>query len=154
MCFLPDQVIERLTEALDVADRMYDPQDFGPKGFKVAWPQFRRKVFEDVMEDVNTPAVPSPTDIGRMYEALAWLHFLDRMDARLVRMRLQPKRHRFNPDDVGNSFLMLSQNFHWRFTDRAGDREERRKHKAEWLEERFELDVAIIARTNRREKRR
>ena len=142
-----------MREALDVADRMHDPEDFGPVGFKVAWPEFRRRVFDDAEPDeVPKPAVPTAKEITRMYQAFDWLAYLDRPDARLVRMRLQPKRYRFNPDDTGNSFEMLSQYFRHRFEVR-GKHGRRQRHDAAWLADRFKRNLGIMAREiNRLEK--
>jgi hypothetical protein len=114
-------VEKKLRDAFDIQHRTREKtRNLGPQGFSSYWPEIRRNMWEDAPPDAKTsPAVPSPREVDRAAEVIGWLKCLDKSDAKLVKLRVEPYRGKDEEKDLGRSFGMIAQRFPFRFKTRA-----------------------------------
>jgi len=140
----PQEVQDRLIEALSIQSRTRSGS-VGPKAYGNNWPEFRRSLWEDAPPDAITKdAVPSNREIDQAEKTLEWFKYIEKSDAKLVRLRLEPFNSK-DEDDLGRSFHILSQRYRWRFKTRH-KRTGSIFRSPEWLESRFDRAIGIICR--------
>ncbi len=84
----PEQVEERLEEAVDVLSRLPEEK---VQGYFSAWPEIVRSIHDAFgwHDPVMKRPWPSPASIDRMEEALTWIRFLELEDGKLVWARVE-----------------------------------------------------------------
>lgn len=106
----PSLVEERLVEAAEVLARLPPSRQ---QGFFNVWPDIAHE-FADKVEQAPKPLrlpPPSPGAISRMDEALPWLSWLERTDARILWLRACGERWKTVCRTVGLSRQAAHQ--HW-----------------------------------------
>jgi len=108
----PLLVEEQLAEAADVLKRL---PNVTVQGYASTWPPYVREYWESygVAEVTLRRPPPSAASIDRMDQALAWLRWLDAVDAKIIWLRANGDRWRMVCGTVGLSRAAAHR--HWMF---------------------------------------
>ena len=95
MTITPRELEDRFEEAALTLRRLPNPPGSGPKGYGNAWPEYIREAKHAYgYHEARMRVTPSPRDIQRMEECIAWLGLVDPDAARIIWLRAERVRWR------------------------------------------------------------